>query len=201
MANRGHVPPVVARTREQRALELVQQGVPQVEIAKQLEVTPAAITKMLQRIERRVLAELTAHVERQRARQTVRLEYLYGEALAAWERSKEPRKRSRRVVSGAKKHQVEQLDEAQTSAGDAGFLQAARDVLADQRELWGLNAPKRLHVGEDTRRPFKDLSDEDLAQRAAEGRTALQAIAADDDDPMHKRMRGIAVAVRVETSE
>jgi len=174
MPKGGRIPPAVSREREQRAWALVLDGVPQVEIAAQLEVTPQAISKLLQRVERRAVAEMDADVRRRKLRQHARLEHVYREAMTAWKRSQEPRRKSRRK-SGGRRGEI-LTDEATTNAGAPGLLMAALDALQAQRKLWGLDAPRQLQVeAVPPRRPLEQLSDAQLAQRVEENLGLLLA--------------------------
>ena len=94
----GYEPRARIRTREQRALELCTLGWSQHLIAADLGVTQAAVSKLLARVEQRLLRELKDTVERQKARQSYRLEHQYAQAMRAWEASKADtqRKRQRR---------------------------------------------------------------------------------------------------------
>ena len=79
----GHDPRARIRTRERRTMHLTVLGWSQQQIAADLGVTQAAVSKILNRVERRVLRELTATVERHKARQTLRLEHIFAEAMRA----------------------------------------------------------------------------------------------------------------------
>jgi predicted transcriptional regulator len=85
---------ILARDREQRAWTLAQEGQSQRAIAAVLEISQQAVSRILRRVEARELRELQASIERTKARQDARLEYIYGQAMAAWEESKKPRRKS-----------------------------------------------------------------------------------------------------------
>ena len=68
----GHDPRARIRTRERRTMDLTVLGWSQHQIAADLGVTQAAVSKILDRVERRALRELTATVERHKARHTLR---------------------------------------------------------------------------------------------------------------------------------
>ena len=65
-------------------LERSIQGASQREIAAVEQLTQGAISKILRRAEDRVLRELAAVVEQQKARQALRLDYVYCESVRAW---------------------------------------------------------------------------------------------------------------------
>jgi hypothetical protein len=98
----GHEPQARIRTRELRAMELTVLGWPQHQIAADLGVSQAAVSKILKRVEVRLLREQAAMVERQKARHTARLEHLFAEAIRAWEQSKADttRRRQRKTQGG-----------------------------------------------------------------------------------------------------
>ena len=81
----GHDPRARIRTRERRTMDLTVLGWSQHQIAADLGVTQAAVSKILNRVERRALRELTATVERHKVRHTLRLDHIYAEAMRAWE--------------------------------------------------------------------------------------------------------------------
>ena len=77
-------------------------GWSQHQIAADLGISQAAVSKILKRVELRLLRELAETVERQKARQTLRLEHLFAEAMRAWEQSKADttRRRQRKTQVG-----------------------------------------------------------------------------------------------------
>ena len=84
----GHEPRARTQARELRVLERSIQGHSQREIAAEEGLTQGGVSKILSRLEQRALEELVDRVERQKARQTLRLDYLYRESLRAWDASK-----------------------------------------------------------------------------------------------------------------
>ena len=99
----GHEPRARIRTRERRVMELTVLGWSQHQVAADLGISQAAVSKILARVETRVLRELTAIVERQKVRHSLRLQHLFAEAMRAWEESKEDttRRRQRKTNGGA----------------------------------------------------------------------------------------------------
>ncbi len=69
--HRGHEPRARIRTRELRAMELATLGWSQHQIAADLGISQAAVSKILTRVELRLLRELAATVERQKVRQMI----------------------------------------------------------------------------------------------------------------------------------
>jgi DNA-binding CsgD family transcriptional regulator len=160
----GHEPRGRIRSREMRALELSVQGFTQAEIAAELRVSQAAVSKILNRVETRILKDRTALVERQRTRQTLRLEHVYSEAMRAWEHSKgdSTRRRQRRIQDGKKPGPTIAELVVETEHGNPQFLEVGRKALADQRKLWGLNAPEITNVVAASPSPYSDVTDEEL---------------------------------------
>jgi hypothetical protein len=151
-----------------RALELSVKGFTQVEIATELRVTQAAVSKILNRVETRIFKDRIALIERQRTQQTLRLEHLYSEGMRAWERSKgeTTRRRQRRVQDGRKQGPTVAELVVETEHGNPQFLELARKALADLRKLWGLNRPEMMNVEAPAPDPYADLSDEEVREHA-----------------------------------
>jgi hypothetical protein len=165
----GHEPRARIRTRELRAMELAVLGWSQHQIAADLGISQAAVSKLLKRIEVRVLRELTDAVERQKARHTLRLEHLFAEAMRAWEHSKgdTTRKRQRKTQAGSGGADATVAEVViQSQRGDPRFLDEARKALADHRKLWGLDAPQRMDVRA-PRNPYDGMTEEALRELLA----------------------------------
>jgi hypothetical protein len=165
----GHEPRARIRTRELRALELATLGWSQHRIAADLGISQAAVSKLLRRVETRVLRELIDLVDRQKVRHTLRLEHLYAEAMGAWEQSKTDttRRRQRKTeggTGGASASVAEIVVENQH--GDPRYLDEARKALADHRKLWGLDAPHQLDVRA-TRDTYEGMTEEALREELA----------------------------------
>lgn len=165
----GHEPRTRIRTREMRTMELAVLGWTQHQIAADLGVSQAAVSKILTRVERRVLEELTAMVERHKTRHSLRLELIFAESLRAWERSKEDttRRRQRKSdggVNGAGGTVAEII--VQNQHGDPRYLEEARKALADHRKLWGLDAPQKVDVRA-VRNSYEGMSEEALRDELA----------------------------------
>jgi transcriptional regulator with XRE-family HTH domain len=159
----GHEPRTRVRTRELRTMELATQGWSQHQIAADLGISQAAVSKILKRVELRILHELTDTVERQKARQTLRLEHLFAESMRAWADSKgdATRRRQRKSQGGSRGDAVVAEVTVENQHGDPRYLDEARKALADHRKIWGLDAPQKVDVRA-TRNPYAEMSDEDL---------------------------------------
>jgi predicted transcriptional regulator len=157
------------RTRELRATELANLGWSQHQIAEDLGISQAAVSKIIQRVELRVLRELADTVERQKAQQSLRIAHLYAEAMKAWEQSKsDTTRRRQRKTDGGRGGTGATVAEmvVQTHHGDPRYLEQARKALADHRKVWGLDAPQQLDL-RTPRNPYDDLSEEALREEWA----------------------------------
>ena len=182
----GREPRATVQARALRVLDRSVAGRSQREIAAAEGLSQSAVSKILRRLETRALQELVDRVEQQKARQSLRLDYLYGESLRAWEASKtDATRRVQRTTQagagGAGGATVAQLV-VETQHGDPRYLEVARKVLADQRRVWGLDAPQKLDVRA-TEGPFDAMSDEALAEVLAHQRQLLASLDAATDVP------------------
>src|SRR6266702_8371203 len=83
----GAEPRLRIRERETRAVHFSVRGGTQDEIAAELGISQPAVSKLLRRVDDRVVDDVSRALTQHKARQTVRLEHLYREAIKAWERS------------------------------------------------------------------------------------------------------------------
>lgn len=139
-----------AREHERKSWELRQRGWTHERIAQELELDRSAVTKILSRVSDRVLAEMKDRVEQQKIEQTATLDHIKAEALAEWERSREPhRHRSKRTTRRAGETPGEALVDTsevedagmEDRLGDVAYLAEARAALAEIRKIWGIDAP------------------------------------------------------------
>jgi hypothetical protein len=178
--NGGRVSVELARKREQAAFDLAAaKGLTETQIAAELatqglgEVTQQAVSKMLLRVEKRMLAEMGDRVRAVKLRQTASLQKIYQEAMAAWEESKKPQKSltTRHGPSGDNGQPGKVLESQSVlrdQDGDPRYLDQARQALADIRKLWGADAARKLEVtGEDGEPVRMDIS-VDLVLKARE---------------------------------
>jgi predicted transcriptional regulator len=166
---RGHEPRARLRLREAQVLELATLGWSQRRIAEEVGITQAAVSKLLARVELRQFREHAATIDRQKARQMQRLDYVFAEAIRGWTESQADatRRRQRKTHSdgGGDGATIAELV-TENQHGDPRFLEEARKALADQRRLWGLEAPRQLDVRA-VRNPYADLTDDELSAEVA----------------------------------
>jgi hypothetical protein len=157
-------------------------GRTQHQIAASLGISQPAVSKIERRIEERLLADVAYRAERLRARQTLQLRYVYGEALDAWHASKAEtvRRRQRRAeASGTSVGTIAEIV-AENQHGDPRYLEIARKALSDLRAVWGVDAPARVEAYTS----FAAMSDEALdAELARQGRLLHGASYAADETP------------------
>jgi predicted transcriptional regulator len=164
---RGHEPRARIRTRELRAIELSTLGWSQPQIAQDLGVSQAAVSKILKRVEIRLLRDWAETVDRHKAKQTLRLEHLFAEAIRAWHDSKadSTRRRQRKTESGEGGTSIAELV-VENQHGDPRYLDEARKALADHRKLWGLDAPQQVDLRA-SHNPYDDMTEEALRAELA----------------------------------
>lgn len=163
----GHEPRTRLKLREVRVMEMILEGHTQHRIAEELRISQPAVSKIVRRVEERLLADVELKVERQRARHTLRLEFVYGEAIRAWRASQQEslRRRQRKTDGGNAGGQTVAEIVSENRHGDPRYLDEARKALADLRTLWGVNAPERLAIAASS--PFASMSDEALEAELA----------------------------------
>jgi hypothetical protein len=180
--------PNVTALREVKAWSLRARGWTETRIAVELGVNQSSVSRMLERIEARELARMSASVERTKVVHHAQLDHVIEESLDAWYRSKLPRKRAARKTSG--EGDGGGGDEVQTTEvierdGDTGYLYAAMQAMGAQRSLWGLDvAPALQEPAATVAELAKDVLSKASAYqaRAAEGPTGNPA-GADRADP------------------
>jgi len=149
-------------------------GWSQPQIAADLGITQPAVCKLLKRIETRLQHELAETSQRQRVRQTLRLEHLYAEAMRAWNESKaDTTRRRQRKTQGANGGDATVAELVVENAhGDPRYLDEARKALADLRKLQGLDAPQKVDLRA-SRDPYEGMSEEALRAEVARGAQLL----------------------------
>jgi hypothetical protein len=158
----GHEPRGRVRLRQVQVVQQVLEGRTQHEIAQALGISQPAVSKIVRRVEEHLLADLAYKAERQRARQTLRLEYIYAQAMQAWQDSKQDglRRRQRKTEHGAGLASTVAELTSENRHGDPRYLDEARKTLSDLRKVWGLDAPERIAIDASTH--YATMTDEAL---------------------------------------
>lgn len=143
--------------REEQVWKLKLQGRTEREIALTVGLTQSGVHQIVQRVEQRVLADVKATVLRIKGRQHARLEYIFAEAMAGYERSQRTAERevqeaksgpaSRRddgtVVPGQSAgSKIQRVKEGRD--GDPVWLNTALSAHDRMCKLWGLDAPVKV---------------------------------------------------------
>jgi hypothetical protein len=149
-------------------MELTVLGWSQPQIAADLGISQPAVCKLLRRVETRLLRELAETVGRQKARQALRLEHLFAEAMRAWHESKTDttRRRQRQTQGGGGAGATVAELIVENQHGDPRYLDEARKALADQRKLWGLDAPQQVDLRA-SRDPYAEMTEDALRAELA----------------------------------
>jgi hypothetical protein len=157
-----------------QVLEHILEGRTQHQIADALGISQPAVSKIVRRVEERLLADLAYKVDRQRARHTLRLEFIYQQAVHAWQCSKQEllRRRQRKTDGGSGDGTTVAELMSENRFGDPRYLDEARKALADSRKLWGMDAPERMSIEAST--PFASMTDEALEAAVARQTRLLQ---------------------------
>jgi hypothetical protein len=116
------------------------QGRTLAQVAEAVGLSITSVCKVLKRIRERMDRQVADHAAQVRHEQSGRLDHLYSEAVEAWERSKDAAKAVTKTEDsggeGGKRQRVQQT--AAERVGEVEYLQEAREILADQRNLWGI---------------------------------------------------------------
>jgi DNA-binding MarR family transcriptional regulator len=138
----GHDPAARIQARQARAWELSVQGWTQREIARELDVSQPAVSRMIDRVGRQLARDLTAKGEVHRARHLAQLDALDRDVTASWEQSKreQTRRRHQRVDAvggGSGGEGVRTLTEAVATSreGDPRFSAQRLQILKEKRAV------------------------------------------------------------------
>ena len=142
MPRTGRVTKEIARAREERAWELRLKGLSHAQIADHLSVERTTVTKILQRVRKRVQAKVDQDVDQHRSEMIAKYEKIYAEAMVAWEASKGQSKTA--IQKDSEKFGKETSVKVEEEHGDSRYLQAAMGALKDLQKLVGLDIQPRL---------------------------------------------------------
>lgn len=136
--------------REERGWRLRLLGKTEREIAETLGMNQSGVHKLLARVERRLLDDAKAMVARVKAREHARLEFIFAEAMAGYERSQrtaerettEARRSGEGEASASAGTKIQRVKEGRD--GDPVWLNTALAAGDRIRKLWGLDAPVKV---------------------------------------------------------
>jgi hypothetical protein len=139
----------LARALEQKVWNLVSKGKTPTAIALEIGIARQSVHRIIRRVEQQYRDLTLATVDEMKSRQARRLEHVADEAMAAWERSKQPLQRVRRTTGKARgrtsmdsgNHADWTETQVQLRVGDVRYLTQAREALADLRKLYGIGVP------------------------------------------------------------
>lgn len=132
---------------EAECWDLRQQGWTVRRIGNKLGIAHTTVSRMLARVEKRVLRSLSRRVEQQKVTSTHILDHIRDESLQAWERSKRNRTRAVQKKDG---HGEATITEAVTREGDPAHLDRAMAADDRIRRIWGIDAPPAKPKGDDS---------------------------------------------------
>jgi hypothetical protein len=186
--------------REVQVLEHLVAGSSQHQTAAALGISQPAVSKIVRRLEERLLSDLAYKAERQRARQTLQIEHIYRVAMRAWQESRTDalRKRQQKRDGGPDGDSVTVAElVSENRHGDPRYLAEARAALKDLRGIWGVDAPERVTIGPLT--PFATMTDDALEAELARQRRLLDGTSAVSTPPDPSSLVQDAAGVTRET--
>lgn len=120
-------------------------GKSQYTLAREQGLTQGRVSQICDEVAKRLVPIYADHIEQIRQEHYQRLDYLYEESAAAWERSKLPTACTTESA-GAKGATTSTTITQQI--GNATFLAECRAILKDQRLIYNVDAPKKGPEGE-----------------------------------------------------
>ena len=135
----------VILARDERIWHLLAKGWTQVRIAAELDVDQSTVSRAINRVSARRLADLPAQVDQRRMEDHDGLCFMLDEALQSWEKSKVRRRKRKPTDPPAKPDDKDPDWITEECEGNPKYLESARSIRADLRKLWGLDAPQK-HV-------------------------------------------------------
>ena len=157
-------------------------------IAEERSISTADVLREIERIESSLAAEYIDEFQRIRARHTVRLEAIFLQAMAGYERSCEDEVVQKRTAQGdpaaesvdgprgrgTVQHPKLRVETTtKRKAGNARYLWEARGALSDIRRMWGFNAGSSVKEMNSQNVP-SDVSDRALAAASDADLISLQ---------------------------
>lgn len=124
----------------------VETATPVEKIAELMGVRPDRIRIWIREVEARAMDEMRGRVFNLKSQQHAQLEQLLHETLTQYQKSRDTRLKTRKREHGMRPdgpidvRTIEHTD----PIGDPKYLEVAVKILADQRKLWGLDAPTKI---------------------------------------------------------
>ena len=133
------------------------------------------MSKLFKRVYLRAYQQFAATVNQLKAQQMLALTRVVAEAWNEWTRSQADatRRRQRKADGGGGATIAELVVETQHA--DPRYLEMVLKALADQRRLWGLDAPQKVDVRA-SRNPYVDMAEDELRAAIAQQAHLLHAV-------------------------
>lgn len=123
---------------------VVIRGEHQTDVAREVGLTKQRVFSICERLRKLAFQELVDEFDDYRRVTLLRLEHVYSEAIAAWERSKAGTKSQTKTVGQADSAIVSTT--CNETFGNPRFLAEARGALAGIRDLCGFDAPQKVEM-------------------------------------------------------
>jgi hypothetical protein len=146
-------------------------------IARKDGYSEARVRYGLKKVEEWVIGGFKEEVFVRKVHQTTRLRRLEREAWEAWNESKKDKRTVRTTHSGDGNREqeggaIQVQTEVRQQGGDPRYLDLIRGFMKDERDLWGLDEPKRKELTGKKGGPIQlrvgEMSDDELAAILAE---------------------------------
>lgn len=108
------------------------------DVGTEFNLSHERIRQLRNKVRRYLSPKLQKEIARIRVDQTMALEHLYREMMAAWEKSKVPPTEEIDTVSGAEGENTSHTVKRKSTCGDPVYAAQARAALADIRALWNV---------------------------------------------------------------
>lgn len=143
-------------------------GLTQRQIAEEIGVNQSTVSYLLKQAGEIMFREMRPALNAMKSQQTQAHLHVFREAMMAWEKSKQPRKRS--VATKRKKKDGKDADddtllrvEQEETCGDVQYLAMATRAQEAIARLWGLNAPVKIQTREPG--PLEALPEAELVEQ------------------------------------
>jgi len=127
--------------RHRRVARYYLKGRPQTWIARKLGVSQPTVSRDLEAVRKRWLAEMVKNLDAVKVRELARIDEIEVSYWRAWERSIGKHTRTTETLSG---DEIEVSETTETLVGDPRFLAGVMACVERRCRIFGLDAPKRL---------------------------------------------------------